>query len=194
MKWEPPVEPPEGTSCSQIKEPHPDVETPVDMDLPTGSDISILDGHEVRLMANIRQTPESHWQDVRELTFIMNDAYEYEPGDTLSIYPKNFPLDVQALIDLQDWSHVADKPLRFASGPPDYFDAQDLLELVPQGLRLTKSMTLRDLLTCHLDITAIPKRFFLHSIAHHTDDATHKERLLEFTNPAFTDEFYDYTT
>ena len=54
--------------------------------------------------------------------------------------------------------------------------------------------TLRDLLTVNLDITAIPQRSVLEILAHYTDDPTHKERLLEFSNPAYTDEFFDYAT
>jgi sulfite reductase alpha subunit-like flavoprotein len=193
MKYEPPIEQEAPVLCSQIKS-HLNEETPTDLDLPPLQNITVPDAYLVQLVSNKRVTPESHWQDVRELNFILPSGCNYEPGDTMTIYPKNFPQDVQALIDLQDWNDVADKPLRFAPRQPDYFLDEDLMELVPPGLYLTPRSTLRDLLTLNLDITAIPKRFFFQAIAHHTDDATHKERLLEFTNPAFTDEFYDYTT
>jgi sulfite reductase alpha subunit-like flavoprotein len=100
------------------------------------------------------------------------------------------------MIDLQGWNEMADKPLRFVSGHPDYFLAENLLEFIPDGFhdRVRPHSTLRDILTNNLDITAIPKRFFFQVIAHYTADVTHKERLLEFANPSFTDEFYDYTS
>lgn len=186
----------EPLSCLQVKEAHPDAETPVDLEIPLLPSVPMLDGYKVKLLSNKRVTPETHWQDVRELTFLMGRQFGYEPGDTMEIYPQNFPRDVQAMIDLQDWNEIADKPLRFVPGHPDYFVAENLLEFIPHGLhdRVLPHSTLRDILTNNLDITAIPKRFFFQAIAHHTADATHKERLLEFANPSFTDEFYDYTS
>ncbi|KAH8146500.1 uncharacterized protein LAJ45_09446 [Morchella importuna] len=55
-------------------------------------------------------------------------------------------------------------------------------------------LTLRTLLTHHVDITAIPRRSFFATIAALTTDDTHAERLREFTDPQYTDELYDYTT
>ncbi|RYP18766.1 hypothetical protein DL767_009766 [Monosporascus sp. MG133] len=78
----------------------------------------------------------------------------YKPGDVLTIYPKNFPEDVQALIDLMGWGEVADQPFEHHSR---------------QG-------------------GGIP------GIAWHTDDPMHMERLREFADPKYTDEFYDYTS
>lgn len=144
------------------------------------------------LIKNERVTPESHWQDVRLLTFKIPSSKDYEPGDTVTILPKNFPQDVQALIDLQDWNEVADIPLIFKAGAPDWFSAQNLV--TPPGLVPLQDSTLRELLLHNLDITAIPNRHFFNIIANHTDDPMHRERLLDFTNPIYTDEFFDYTT
>ncbi|RFU34896.1 hypothetical protein B7463_g1473, partial [Scytalidium lignicola] len=148
---------------------------------------------EALLTKNERITPESHWQDVRELTFLLPERIKYEPGDTIDIYPKNFPKDVQALIDLMDWVTVADMPLTFTATSPDHFHAKSLTSLVPHLYPL-QNTTLRQLLTHNLDITAIPKRSFFSTISHFTDDPMHKERLLEFCNPIYTDELFDYTT
>jgi sulfite reductase alpha subunit-like flavoprotein len=54
--------------------------------------------------------------------------------------------------------------------------------------------TLRKLLINNLDITAIPRRYFFEQCAAYCSDESHKERLLEFADPAHTDEFYDYTS
>jgi len=61
---------------------------------------------------------------------------------------------------------------------------------------LTKddTVTLRELLTNHLDILSIPRRSFFAQISHYTSDEFQKDRLLEFTNPEYIDELYDYTT
>lgn len=189
-----PFEPPGPLPCSQLKEPHPDAATPVDFDLPISRDPPCPNGYRIQLLSNIRVTPYTHWQDVRELTFKINHEHGYDPGDTITIFPKNFPQDVQSLIDLQDWNEVADKPIKIAPEAPDFFSDSDLMELVPGGVDILTNTTLRDLLTCYFDITAIPKRRFFMQIAHHTEDQAHKERLREFANPSFTDEYYDYAS
>ncbi|KAE9370840.1 riboflavin synthase domain-like protein [Stipitochalara longipes BDJ] len=196
MRYEPPVEPDSPTPCEQVKEHLPSLElprAPGDHELPPPDQLPFPDPTEVQLISNRRLTPESHWQDVRELTFIMDANFDYDPGETVTIYPKNFPEDVQALIDLQGWNGIADKPLRLKPEPPNFYLDEYLVSMAP-GLYPLEHTTLRDLLIHNLDITAIPKRYFFELLALHTDDPMHKERLLEFTNPAFTDEFYDYTT
>lgn len=193
MLYEPPVEPEPPTPCEQVKDHLPGVEEPRDTSFPPDDKLEFPDPSEVEIIKNRRLTPDTHWQDVRELTFIMSAEFEYEPGETVTIFPKNFPEDVQALIDLQGWSGIADKPLRVKPEYPNYYLDEYLIPMAP-GLYPLPRTTLRQLLIHNLDITAIPKRHFFELLAHHTNDHTHKERLLEFCNPAFTDEFYDYTT
>lgn len=193
MRYEPPVEPEPPTPCEQVKDHLPGVQEPFDNTFPPSHRIPFPEPTEVRLVSNLRLTPHTHWQDVRELTFIMSSEFDYDPGETVTIYPKNFPEDVQALIDLMDWNDVADKPLRLKPEPPDYYLDEYLISGTP-GLYPLDRTTLRELLLHNLDITAIPKRHFFELIAHHTNDPLHRERLLDFTNPMYTDEFYDYTT
>ncbi|TVY34666.1 NADPH-dependent diflavin oxidoreductase [Lachnellula subtilissima] len=180
--------------CNQLREkfdgePHDDP----DSTFPPSKAIVLSNSFNVLMLENKRMTPENHWQDVRQLTFGLSDEEAYDPGDVINIMPKNFPEDVQTLIDLMDWNKVADIPVTFVASPPDFYLADNLLSKAP-GLFPTPNSTLRDLLIHNLDITAIPKRYFFELIAHNTDDPMHKERLLEFTNPALSDEFYDYTS
>jgi sulfite reductase alpha subunit-like flavoprotein len=162
-------------------------------DFPPVDMLPIPKAFEAKLIKNERVTPASHWQDIRLLTFHVSEDRPYYPGDTVTIFPKNFHQDVQSLIDLQDWNEVADLPLAFEAQAPDYFGAENLVSK-PHSLVPLEDSTLRELLLHNLDITAIPNRHFFHLIAHFTDDLTHRERLLEFTNPMYTDEFFDYTT
>ncbi|KAI1095767.1 riboflavin synthase domain-like protein [Rostrohypoxylon terebratum] len=151
------------------------------------------------LVDNQRVTPASHWQDVRHLTFeipAQSDTsrkgdftlFSYVPGDAVVIYPKNFPADVQALIDLMGWQAVADLPFEHRAAQ------EDLLYSRPRNCHPLPNSTLRQLLLHNYDITAIPKRIFFEEIAFFTDDPTHSERLREFANPSLSDEFYDYTS
>lgn len=155
------------------------------------------------LRTNSRVTPVDHWQDVRKLVLYFYPREDpqtdehvepyYKPGDVLTIYPKNFPEDVQALIDLMGWGGVADQPFEHHSrqgngipGLPKYPQPRNCFPL--------PNTTLRQLLLHNYDITAIPKRIFFDQIAWHTTDPMHRERLLEFADPKYTDEFYDYTS
>ncbi|KAG9244536.1 putative NADPH-dependent FMN/FAD containing oxidoreductase [Calycina marina] len=137
-----------------------------------------------KLKGNLRVTPPNHWQDVRHLFFSIpeEEAPNYMPGDVLTLYPKNFPSDVQDLNTLMNWNDITDQTLALEGDYPH------------NSLFPLPNTTLRQLLTHNLDITAIPKRYFFHQISHYTSDEMHKERLLEFCNPIYTDEFYDYTT
>ena len=142
---------------------------------------------------NRRLTPESHWQDVRHLVFAGESPAHYGPGDVLAIYPENAALDVNQFINHMNWHEVADKPITFIPMDSELHEAGHNLS-PPIKLPSQSKITFRQLLTKHLDLTAIPRRSFFSLIAHFTADQFHKERLLEFTKPEYLDELYDYTT
>ncbi|KAF4638070.1 hypothetical protein G7Y89_g30 [Cudoniella acicularis] len=179
--------------CQQLDGDFTDLPELVDSSPAEGYTLPIPDCFEVQLIENKRITSKDHWQDVRQLTFIMPSDTTYDPGDLMTIYPKNFDEDVQALLDLMDWSDVADRSVHFTPTHPDYFAAENLMPK-PKNLYTPVRFTLRQLLTHNLDITAIPKRHFFEIMAHYADDPVHKQRLYEFSNPTYTDEFYDYTS
>lgn len=145
---------------------------------------------------NNRLTPEGHWQDVRQLKLNVQpraeneDAFFNNAGDSVVLYPKNFPEDVQALIDLMGWNDVADEPFRH------YMQDGDTItkEYTPSGCYSMKNNSLRQLLTNNYDIAAIPKRSFFDFVRFYSSDPMEKERLEEFADPKYIDEFYDYTT
>ncbi len=156
-----------------------------------GTADSMVDRMTVTLKENRRMTPDTHWQDVRHLAFASEEAAAYGPGDVLTIYPKNSPEDVDQLLTRMDWSDIADKPIHFTPTKP--LDGSSFYPSPSIALPGTTT-TLRTLLTQHLDLTTIPRRSFFSLIAHFTDDQFHKDRLLEFTQPEYIDELYDYTT
>lgn len=174
-----------------------------DQSLPNTPPIDLLpiaDGWTATLAANQRTTPESHWQDVRLISLDVptrpqptkddassnpatTEPLRCQPGDCLTIYPKNFPEDVQRLIALMGWDGLADAPLDLS-----------LCDALPRNLHAPPQTTLRDLLLNNVDITAIPRRSFLKSMSYFCTDADHRERLLEFTMPDYIDEYFDYAT
>ena len=145
----------------------------------------------VSLEENRRLTPETHWQDVRNLVFKTELPADYQPGDVLTIYPENSSDDVDKILEQMGWTDVADRPIHFTSNSPE---SENVSHTPPPILLPNLHTTLRELLTRNLDLTAVPRRSFFSSIAHFTHDESHRDRLREFTKPEFLDELYDYTT
>ncbi|CEI40566.1 NADPH-dependent diflavin oxidoreductase 1 [Fusarium venenatum] len=155
--------------------------------VPSSSLLPIPDGWIATLVGNDRLTPEKHWQDVRLISFDIprRDGVKLTcvPGDCLTIYPKNFPDDVQRLITLMGWEDVADKPLDLSQ-----------CESLPTNLFTSPKSTVRELLLNNIDFTAIPRRSFLKNMSYFSTNPDHKERLLEFTMAEYLDEYFDYAT
>lgn len=144
------------------------------------------------LEVNDRVTPSGHWQDVRFMTLSTLEKIDYMPGDALSIAPRNLPADVGTLIERMAWGSAADIPIHFVSTRPHSERRSTFFSADPMFSH--NNLTLRILLTEYLDINAIPRRSFFGAIANFTTDSMHKERLLEFTDPQYLDEYYDYAT
>lgn len=163
---------------------------------PTDIHIPRPGAHLATLTRNERVTPESHFQDVRHITFAIDEDITYSPGDVVSLSPQNLPKDVSLFISLQGWGSIADIPIKIIPTPHLCSLARtSLLPPPPPPIPHPVSpLTLRTLLTHHLDITAIPRRPFFAHIANYTSDSLHKERLLEFVDPENIDELWDYTT
>ncbi|KAF2204266.1 sulfite reductase flavo protein alpha-component [Delitschia confertaspora ATCC 74209] len=166
-----------------IGEDHPEVPSPGLLNIPGGLTAEIR--------ANERITPSTHWQDVRHLVLDISSFHPYTPGDVLTIYPKNFPSDVNEFIKIMQWEAIADEPLEFITSSSTSLST---LPLLLQNRAPESKVTLRTLLTNCLDIMAIPRRSFFAHLAHFTQDEFQRDRLLEFTNPEYVDELYDYTT
>lgn len=145
---------------------------------------------EVTLKANERVTPTDHWQDVRLITLETDQAIQYMPGDALAIRPENCSEDVEQIINILGWQDAADDYIRLQKNPA----SQNTGETFDSMLDCDKPFTLRHLLTKYLDIKAIPRRSFFAQIANYTDDEMQKDRALEFTDPQFLDEYFDYAT
>ncbi|KAF8430038.1 sulfite reductase flavoprotein alpha-component [Tirmania nivea] len=152
--------------------------------------------HLATLTRNERVTPQSHFQDVRHITFTTDEDITYSPGDVVSLSPQNLPKDVSLFISLQGWDSIADIPIKITPTPYllSLTGTSALPPPPPPIPHPVSPLTLRTLLTHHLDITAIPRRSFFAHIANCTSDPLHKERLLEFADPEHIDELWDYTT
>ncbi|KJY01844.1 nadph-dependent fmn fad containing oxidoreductase like protein [Zymoseptoria brevis] len=199
----------------------PSTATP--QDIPDDCLLPIVDGFTASIASNERLTSPDHFQDVRLLDLRIPQQVSYGPGAVAVIYPRNFPSDVNTLIELMDWTTIADTPLRLTSAtqpttttlstpsPLRNFDLTSATQpttttlSTPSPLRnfdlTSQPLTIRYLLTNILDIMSIPRRTFFASLSYllqptdpDSDMAYQKTRLLELADPSLIDELWDYTT
>lgn len=174
--------------------------------LPPDHLLPIPNTFQAQLTENTRVTPPEHWQDVRTITIRIKARSSRErlpdisPGSTLIIYPKNYPEDVDKLINLNGWGDIADKPIAWvttANMADDYVSSKELSlgsrGTCPKNLHPLDETTLRELFIHNLDFTAIPNRTFLKKLIHFAADEREKERLHELISNDNIQEFWDYT-
>ncbi|KAF3935002.1 hypothetical protein ABW20_dc0101588 [Dactylellina cionopaga] len=150
------------------------------------SDLSINRGQNsftVTVNKNERLTPPTHFQDVRLFTFTSPQPLTHAPGDALNILATNPPDVVSEALQILNFTVDPDQPLRVVNHSSN-----------PSPQQFVERLTLRTILTHHLDITAIPRRSFFTFCAAFTTDEFHKERLVDFTDPKYAEELFDYTT
>ncbi|KAK8253429.1 hypothetical protein IWZ00DRAFT_189269 [Phyllosticta capitalensis] len=168
------------------------------------------DHEAAHVTSNARVTPDSHWQDVRQIELsipreiprsdpttgnpIPKPRLTYSPGDVAEIYPKNFPEDVNEFISLQGYGAIAHSPLelKYDYSQPDSNPPREH----PIG-RGPFHATIFGLLTNHLDIMAVPRRSFFLTLSYFTSDPNQKERLMEFArpkDPEYIEDYFDYAT
>ncbi|KAJ3350312.1 NADPH-dependent diflavin oxidoreductase 1 [Entophlyctis luteolus] len=156
------------------------------------SDSNILTA---KCIQNTRITDPNHFQDVRHVVFDVTscgDRCKYSPADVMSIYPQNFPEDVQKVVDFLGWKEIADKPFRLAStnGKIALSSVTEDYAMIP--IHIPPILTLRLALTNFLDIFGRPKRYFFELLSFFTPDIMHSEKLQEFASTAGQEELYAY--
>ncbi|KAG5368856.1 NADPH-dependent diflavin oxidoreductase 1 [Yarrowia sp. C11] len=160
------------------------------------------------VVGNERVTAKGHFQDVRffqidakteegEVDALASDFsklstsdssrpvpsgsdVDFSTGDTVSLFPQNADADVDLLLRDQGWEDIADYKLDVSALPPI------------EGGYVTP-LTLRSLITHHLDIMSIPRQSFFTYVFHFATSERQKERLQEFSQPGEgLEDLFDY--
>ncbi|CEP63836.1 NAPDH-dependent diflavin reductase LALA0_S09e03598g [Lachancea lanzarotensis] len=144
-----------------------------------------------KVIRNERITHSDHFQDVRQFIFETNGE-DYEPGDTVAIYPHNTDKDVQSFLNSQPhWLHVADRPLQIEG----VWKVHDRCFMEP--------LTLRNILKYHCDIMSIPRKSFFMKVWMFANDKSRlekgeeqliqqRDKLRQFAFDEDLDDLYDY--
>ncbi|KAI8607580.1 hypothetical protein BC830DRAFT_115860 [Chytriomyces sp. MP71] len=130
---------------------------------------------------NTRITAQSHFQDVRHISFQLPSQTRYSPADVMTIHPRNPPDEVSSLLEFLEWTDIADRPFQLHPALPNV--------TVPS--HWSTILTLRTVLEKYLDFMGRPKRYFFHLLAFFAVDVMHAEKLREFAS-AEGQELYAY--
>ena len=128
-----------------------------------------------------RQTPASHFQDVRLLRLdISHTDIKYTPGDVALVQPENLQENIDFFFKL--FPHVdPDKTFKLTAS-----NDRTTLPSLPQPC------TMRYAVQHYFDIQSIPKRYFFELLSHFTTDEMEREKLVEFTTAEGQQDLYDY--
>ena len=131
-----------------------------------------------KILFNKRMTAESHFQDVRHLSFELN-VHDFECGDILLVQPCN-PLDV-CTIFMQNY---------FGIFPDDLIeiDSNNNLPVFPSPILAL------DLFSKHLAICSlpVPTRYFFEQLSYFATVPREKQKLMELSLPSGTEQLQKY--
>lgn len=152
------------------------------------------------LMANERMTTEDHFQDVRLLELRLPEEHArpaYQAGDVACVRPQNPPEDVDLLLRRLGWDDQADQLLRVSSRDPRTCSRLRPDRRLPPALAQAcdaRQLTLRRLLTEHLDLFSVPRSTFF-ALLQHFAPKGHLEqlKLADFVQPGDgMEDMYEY--
>ncbi|WVO15705.1 NADPH-dependent diflavin oxidoreductase 1 [Cryptococcus depauperatus] len=139
----------------------------------------------VTLKKHNRVTSQGWWQDVREIELELEDSLNYAPGSICSLQPQSRENDVNEFLKMMNFESQADEMMVIECLLPE--------QPLPSHLSsIEASITLRSLLTNHLDIQHPPRKSFFEWLRKLSPDELEQERLDEFI--ADPDEIHTYAT
>ncbi|XP_038637546.1 NADPH-dependent diflavin oxidoreductase 1 isoform X2 [Scyliorhinus canicula] len=134
-----------------------------------------------QMIFNERVTDETHFQDVRLITFdISGSGIEYSAGDVAMIEPRNSHESVDQFCQLLR----LDPHKTFLLKPND--------AATPLPARVPQPCTVQYLLERYLDINCVPRRSFFDLLSYFSPDEMEKEKLKEFSSAEGQEELYSY--
>ena len=141
-----------------------------------------------------RLTPTDHFQDTRLLKFNVkipaDSAYKFQPGDILNLKPSNDPEIVEELMELMGWKGEGKEEVVVYGIEGKFVRNWD--QVLPREF----PMSLREFLTQWVDLTRIPSRSTLKTLACLCEpDAAeyspmHRDKLIELSRDE--GEYLDY--
>lgn len=121
---------------------------------------------------------------MRLITF-ETDAQTYEPGDVLSLHPRNLPDQIKKFKEVLSSNGVDIPPSTIF-----YLSQNDPEIVIPEVL--TPNVTFDQLCSEYFDLMSIPRRYTFRILAQLTDSELEKEKCMEFASAEGQEDFFSY--
>lgn len=134
---------------------------------------------------NVRVTSAEHFQDVRLITFDLNDSgITYSPGDVVLVQPTNSDDKVDMLF--QVFPQLAEyQRLSLNSNKVE-------TKLPPDWILPAAGFTIEECARRYWDFLSIPRKSFFELLARFSSDEMEREKLLEFISAEGQQELFNY--
>lgn len=148
-------------------------------------DISAKNPYSAVVSENLRVTTAEHFQDVRLITFELNESgISYSPGDVVMVQPQNSDekIDMFFHVFLQlDRHHLVS------------LDSNKVeTKLPPNWILPATGFTIEDCARRYWDFQSIPRRSFFELLARFSSDEMEREKLLEFVSSEGQQDLFNY--
>ncbi|XP_045455389.1 NADPH-dependent diflavin oxidoreductase 1 [Melitaea cinxia] len=139
------------------------------------------------LEKNIRTTDETHFQDVRLITFktIGDDKIDYKPGDVFNIRPRNSKEDIDDLFDIFNTHNIDVKP-HYRLLVEEYHDDMPVPDFLKQPL------TLYEIAEQYWDLKAYPTQYVFSLLASISEDKLERDKCIELSSAEGQEEWLNY--
>ncbi|XP_026754063.1 NADPH-dependent diflavin oxidoreductase 1 [Galleria mellonella] len=147
---------------------------------------NFLDTTLFELESNVRTTDESHFQDVRLMTFkTVNSVLNYKPGDVFNIRPRNRKEDIDELFNIFQLHDIDIKPnFRLL--------VEELHEDMPVPDFLHTPLTLYEIAEQYWDLRAYPTQYVFSLLALVSRDKLEKDKCRELSSPEGQEDWLNY--
>ncbi|XP_072933839.1 NADPH-dependent diflavin oxidoreductase 1 [Epargyreus clarus] len=142
----------------------------------------------LELEKNERTTDESHFQDVRLMTFktISEEKIDYSPGDIFNIRPRNSKEDIENLFSIFKTHGIDIKPHYKLKVEKHYDDMP-----VPNFLK--EPITMYEIAEQYWDLKAYPTQYFFSLLALVSEDKLEREKCIELSSPSGQEDWLNYS-
>ncbi|XP_013141954.1 PREDICTED: NADPH-dependent diflavin oxidoreductase 1 [Papilio polytes] len=136
---------------------------------------------------NVRTTHETHFQDVRLITFRSNsdEKLEFKPGDIFNIRPRNSKEDIDDLFGIFQ-SHCIDIKPHYKLLVEEYHDDMSVPDFLQEPL------TLYEIAEQYWDLRAYPTQYVFSLLALVSQDQLERDKCKELSSAAGQEEWLNY--
>lgn len=142
--------------------------------------------YKAEVSENLRVTSGEHFQDVRLISFDLNDSgIAYSPGDVVMIQPTNSDEKMDMFFQVFPQLDNRHQRLSLSSNKVE-------TKLPPHWILPAIGFTMEECARRYWDFQSIPRKSFFELLSRFSSDEMEREKLLEFVSPEGQQELFNY--